>query len=131
MKLSQDVQLNEFIQIACLPKLKSNYYPIPTIDSWAVGWGTVSSGSTLTSNILKNVKLTLYPASKCNAVSPLIMKNWQAQICAGDVAGGKDSCQGDSGGSLFIKDYVNGKLKYVTVGIVSYGIGCGLPNRPG
>jgi len=89
LKLSQDVQLNQYIQIACLPGFKSSYYPNPTIDSWTIGWGTASSYSTLTSNILKNVKLTLYPASQCNAVSPFTLKNWETQICAGDVAGGK------------------------------------------
>jgi hypothetical protein len=33
----------------------------------------------------------------------------------------KDTCQGDSGGSIFVRDYMNGKLKYISVGITSYG----------
>ena len=45
--------------------------------------------------------------------------------------GGKDTCQGDSGGPIFVQDTVNGKLKYVLAGIVSYGNGCAQPNNPG
>jgi len=45
-------------------------------------------------------------------------------LCAGKVGeGGVDACQMDSGGPA-VKD---GKL----VGIVSFGIGCGLPDYPG
>lgn len=45
-------------------------------------------------------------------------------ICAGAKGGGKDSCQGDSGGPLYD---ANG----VQVGIVAFGIGCGLAKYPG
>jgi len=45
-------------------------------------------------------------------------------ICAGVEEGGKDSCEGDSGGP-FVDE--NG----VQVGIVSYGVGCGLAGFPG
>jgi hypothetical protein len=38
---------------------------------------------------------------------------------------------GDSGGALYVMDNVNGALKYVAAGIVSYGFGCALPNSPG
>ena len=49
-------------------------------------------------------------------------------MCAGDVAnGGRDSCQGDSGGPLFVED---GASTY-QVGIVSFGIGCGIARFPG
>ena len=39
----------------------------------------------------------------------------------------KDSCQGDSGGPLFGR--VDGRP--VQIGIVSYGLGCGVPTFPG
>ena len=44
-------------------------------------------------------------------------------ICAAVDGGGKDACEGDTGGPLV----VNGIL----VGIVSWGIGCGQPGFPG
>ena len=46
-------------------------------------------------------------------------------VCAGVPEGGKDSCQGDSGGALVIKK--SGKQ----VGIVSWGTGCALKDYPG
>jgi secreted trypsin-like serine protease len=50
-------------------------------------------------------------------------------LCAGDLArGGRDSCQGDSGGPLFVPD---GQGGVVQVGIVSWGVGCGLRRFPG
>ncbi len=58
-------------------------------------------------------------------------KNWQAQICAGEKMGGKDSCQGDSGGGLYTNDTINNKQRFVVSGIVSYGDGCGIPRLPG
>lgn len=44
-------------------------------------------------------------------------------FCAGKVEGGIDSCFGDSGGALVIDG--------IQYGIVSWGIGCALKNRPG
>jgi len=46
-------------------------------------------------------------------------------VCAGVAEGGKDSCQGDSGGALYIKK--SGKQ----IGIVSWGEGCAQKEYPG
>jgi len=66
--------------------------------------------------------MNIYSSSSCASVSPGTLKNWNSQICAGEIAGGKDTCQGDSGGALFIKDTVDGTTKFVAAGIVSYGV---------
>lgn len=50
-------------------------------------------------------------------------------IILGYIDGGKDTCQGDSGSSIFIDDST--KSTYVAIGIVSYGEGCAKPNKPG
>ena len=49
--------------------------------------------------------------------------NPQAQLCASIRTGGKDACQGDSGGLMIM----NG----IQIGIVSYGRGCARANEPG
>jgi hypothetical protein len=50
-----------------------------------------------------------------------------ATVCAGDIAGGRDSCNGDSGGPLSL-DIDN---RRVQVGIVSWGPGCAVKNTVG
>uniref|UniRef100_A0A3Q1IHJ5 Peptidase S1 domain-containing protein n=1 Tax=Anabas testudineus TaxID=64144 RepID=A0A3Q1IHJ5_ANATE len=48
-------------------------------------------------------------------------------MCAGLPAGGKDTCQGDDGGPLVIKQ----NSHWIQGGVTSFGIGCALPNLPG
>ncbi|CAF0860159.1 unnamed protein product [Brachionus calyciflorus] len=131
IKLSKAVDLNSNIQISCLPNPKISFYPENVnLKSYAIGWGTLNYGDTSSSDILRNVDLTIYDGSKCNQVS-LYDNDWNKQICAGNYLGGKDTCQGDSGGPLYVTDKVNGLTKYITAGIVSYGDGCAQPELPG
>jgi secreted trypsin-like serine protease len=58
----------------------------------------------------------------CSSVLTEFEKDWDSQICAGELDGSEDTCQGDSGGSLYVKDTIDGKSKFVTAGIVSYGV---------
>jgi hypothetical protein len=121
-KLNEKVQLNEFIQIACLPPdSESKSYPGVNIPAWIVGWGSVSE-SGYNSDVLNNAKITVYNSSACDEVEPNSEKNWNTQICAGVLEGGIDSCYGDGGNALYVKDILNGKEKFVTAGIVSYGV---------
>ena len=50
-------------------------------------------------------------------------------MCAGLRDGGKDACEGDSGGPLLVQRYDNST--WFQIGIVSHGYGCGHPNKPG
>lgn len=53
-------------------------------------------------------------------------------ICGGYVEGGPDACKGDSGGPLIaLRNDEYGNEMQVQVGIVSWGVGCGRPNKPG
>jgi secreted trypsin-like serine protease len=73
--------------------------------------------------------LNVYSPSYCSGVSSNAKKNWNAQICSGEYNGGKDTCQGDSGGGLYFYDSTLNK--YIVVGVTSYGDGCAQYARPG
>ncbi len=79
--------------------------------------------------MLKNVKLNVYDGGLfCKSYQKV---NWNTQLCIGDVAGGKDTCQGDSGGGVYVLEQVGNKIKFVLAGITSYGNGCGVVGEAG
>ncbi len=76
-----------------------------------IGWGhTTYEGSSPSK--LNNVKLTVYSnTTYCSKVSPFAAKNWNKQLCAGEIAGGKDTCQGDSGGLQNFTPFLQYQIK--------------------
>ena len=91
------------------------------------GWGVTTEGAQV-SNILRHVTLQLVSNKDCNGLASYSGAVTDEMICAGFVEGGKDSCQGDSGGPLMVPDMKGG---YLQAGIVSFGEGCGRPNKYG
>jgi trypsin len=94
------------------------------VDDLAIvsGWGdTKSFGDD--KNLLRSAEVPIFDQELCAHLNKDHGVLTDRMICAGYLAGGRDSCQGDSGGPLA----VDGKL----VGIVSWGVGCALPNYPG
>ena len=87
------------------------------------GWGVTEESGNL-SKVLRKVTVSSINRDTCKKTYDWITAG---QICAGVLEGGKDSCQGDSGGSLWYKK--NG-INY-QVGVVSSGRGCARPNAPG
>ena len=53
----------------------------------------------------------------------------EGEICAGYPGGGRDTCQGDTGGPLVVEGL--GKEHYVLAGVTSWGAGCGQADKPG
>lgn len=125
--LKTPATFNNYVQPACLPNPSTASYPTAGSTVWASGWGTLTEGGN-TPYILNNVQLTVYDPTSCRPLGTA-NKNWNSQICAGHVAGGKDTCQGDSGGGLYAYD--SNLKKYIVAGVVSYGIGCAKVNYPG
>ncbi|NOQ46846.1 MAG: trypsin-like serine protease, partial [Desulfobulbaceae bacterium] len=91
-----------------------------------VGWGLLEEGGDA-SDSLQQVAVPIFSNDTCGALYGMsdisITGN---MMCAG--LHGKDSCQGDSGGGVFIQDSQD---QDVLVGIVSFGVGCARPNFPG
>ena len=93
-----------------------------------LGWGLLSEGGSL-SDVLQEVEAPVVSNIACNAAGVLNGAVTSNMLCAGVLdSGGLDACQGDSGGPLVVPD---GQGGWRLAGIVSWGIGCALPQRPG
>ncbi|CAH2308073.1 transmembrane protease serine 9-like [Pelobates cultripes] len=133
VKLRNPVTFTDYIQSICLPAASVTFQS--GLECWVTGWGTRSSGGSLPSlNTLQKVMTPLIDYTQCDqmyhigsSVSSSVPIIQEEKICSGYKEGGKDSCQGDSGGPLVCN--VDGI--WVQAGIISWGIGCALPNRPG
>jgi trypsin len=89
------------------------------------GWGTEFFGSPFIPADLKAVDVEAVADESCTT-NGLMGFQPESEVCAETLGG--DSCQGDSGGPLF-GTLTDGRL--VQVGIVSYGLGCAVPEFPG
>ena len=94
MILKKKAVLNNKIQLACLPQYSVDY-PGTDLEGYAVGWGVKANDSKIPEYQLKNVKLTIYNSSNCESTGEEAIKNWDAQICAGDLSGNKSICYGE------------------------------------
>nr|XP_033501019.1 transmembrane protease serine 9 [Epinephelus lanceolatus] len=125
LKLSSPVTFTNYILPVCLAAPDSTFFA--GIDSWVTGWGNIQFGVPLPSpQNLMEVEVPVVGNRQCNCDYGVgtITEN---MICAGLRNGGKDSCQGDSGGPMVSKQ--NGV--WIQEGVVSFGEGCALPERPG
>ncbi|XP_068921157.1 tryptase beta-2-like [Petaurus breviceps papuanus] len=130
LKLQSPVQLTKTIQTITLPEASQIF--TPDMECWVTGWGDIAFGVHLPPPYtLRKVQVSLMDALTCDreyhqrsvlSAGRIIFDN---MICAGET--GKDSCQGDSGGAL-VCDVQN---TWLQAGIVSWGIDCGAPHRPG
>jgi hypothetical protein len=93
----------------------------------ATGWGLTAEGAQV-SNVLRHVTVQLVSNKVCNGLGSYSGAITDHMLCAGFPEGGKDSCQGDSGGPLVMPDARGGHMQ---VGVVSFGEGCGRPNKFG
>ncbi len=93
----------------------------------AIGWGYTAEGGNV-QNTLRRVGVQIVSNDACNAPTAYAGGIKSGMLCAGFRAGGKDSCQGDSGGPLVVS---NGNGGFFQAGVVSWGEGCGTPNKYG
>lgn len=94
----------------------------------ASGWGNTASHGAL-STVLRSVAVPIVGDVACGLGSMLGTDfDPVTMLCAGLPTGGKDACNGDSGGPLTVAGPAGTRR---LVGLVSWGVGCALPMRPG
>lgn len=85
------------------------------------GWGYREEWGPSSYN-LEQVHVPIVSSEQCNDIYGK-GEVTERMICAGDVLlGGRDACQGDTGGPLIVDEQL--------VGLVSWGRGCGRPGYP-
>lgn len=93
------------------------------------GWGVIAKGDRTGVRELRYVNLTIVDNQTCNDRTGYRGRITDAMVCAGfaDEGDPQDSCQGDSGGPLTVRISSDSYL----AGIVSWGDGCAIKERPG
>ena len=113
--------------IALIAPGKEGTVAKPGLKGWVTGWGRTGSGKT--SSILMEVSVPVVANSPtCNDFVSYNGKVKDYMLCAGLADGGKDACNGDSGGPFWMP--VAGAAPMLA-GVVSWGFGCGQPGKYG
>ncbi|KAG8544063.1 hypothetical protein GDO81_023139 [Engystomops pustulosus] len=134
IKLQNPVQYSDYVMPICVPTQDVEF---PSdLNCFVTGWGSIKSGVSLPSpQTLQKVQLPIIDRGACDSLyhtnNPTAAANatliqWD-MICAGFKDGQKDACQGDSGGPLACR----WDGSWLLAGLVSWGFGCAIPNRPG
>ncbi|XP_023270284.1 complement factor I-like [Seriola lalandi dorsalis] len=111
---------NSAISPICVPWTTRLFQPNHTCT--ISGWGQTAGG--VKSQVLQWAKVSLI--EDCQKFYNDSFK--PGMICAGDLDGSVDACEGDDGGPLVCEDAVG--VSYLW-GIISWGRGCGRPRSPG
>lgn len=132
--LERPVDLGPEADVVCLPR------PDEVFDGsrcFATGWGKDQFGQAgKYQHVLKKVELPVVPRDLCQSGLRKTrlggaFKLHESFICAGGEAG-RDTCKGDGGSPLVCPIIGSPKPhRYVQVGIVAWGIGCGENGVPG
>ncbi|XP_059548841.1 serine protease 41-like [Myotis daubentonii] len=129
LRLTSSVTYNKYIQPICV--MASAFEFQSQSNCWVTGWGDIRENKKLPAPyILQEVRVSIINNSRCNDLfrqPNFFYRLADDVICAGSEDGKHDACEGDSGGPLTCEK--NGL--WTQIGIVSWGIGCGRPNRPG
>ncbi|XP_026807478.1 serine protease Hayan-like [Rhopalosiphum maidis] len=133
IRLDNAVKFNDHIRPACLNNNENIDYSHKVT---ATGWGSIEYGDRSSDHLLK-VDLDLIDNRQCNKLYEAESKTRtlsrgiiDSMLCAGDLAGGHDTCLGDSGGPLVVRSEKNACV-FNLIGITSFGKFCATENSPG
>ncbi|KAL0809013.1 hypothetical protein ABMA28_012661, partial [Loxostege sticticalis] len=131
LELVSEVSFESAIRPACLwtkPNFGEHRMAIAT------GWGVTDPDTRQTSKELHKVSLSLLNNNYCDQLlvssRNRLWRGFQdSQMCAGELRGGKDTCQGDSGSPLQVVSKEN-QCIFNIVGITSFGVKCAKTGQP-
>ena len=127
LRYEEAIVFDDNVAAACLPP--ADILPNENSTCYTAGWGlTEENVASSASAFLQEVQIEFINNTICNANTSYDGAIDDSMFCAGSLAGlGVDACQGDSGGPLIC---VENDVP-VLYGVVSHGIGCGRPDKPG
>ncbi|XP_063145561.1 ovochymase-2 [Candoia aspera] len=120
LKVNGHFKYGSAVWPACLPGPHEKFDP--GFICVTCGWGRLRENGILP-EVLHEVRLPILDQAECSRVLSTLKKPIRSHtiMCAGFPDGGKDACQGDSGGSLVCqRDHGSWTL----IGVTSWGIGC-------
>jgi len=131
--VAEDFKLDHHINSICLPDFQETFDT--SRDCYVKGWGKDVFGKEGQYQVvLKEVGLPMVTDDQCLTWlrATRLGRRFRLDpsfVCAGGEAG-KDACRGDGGGPL-VCPKKDDPSRYVQVGIVAWGIGCGEAEVPG
>jgi secreted trypsin-like serine protease len=139
-----------------LASSRQNYLEKPGRKATVAGWGSMTAQprcrppqwptpSPVVSKHLRLAQVPILSDAKAEQVFKDVCRfigpsdpNYTPRLMVAAGGTGKDACQGDSGGPLFVArasdgDGKNGasSVRYIQIGITSFGLGCGVEPLPG
>lgn len=135
VKLSSRVTLGRYVRKICLPDQDS---VTPGSTGHVAGWGAtqvLNPGELETrdpkqssSAELQTAQFQIQNMERCRNSTDYHF-NESLNFCAGSDKPGVGICKGDSGGPFVMNILQGGTMKWVAVGLVSWGEGCGIFGR--
>ncbi|XP_023031907.1 uncharacterized protein LOC6643128 isoform X2 [Drosophila willistoni] len=123
--LKTPLKFSDYVQPICLPEKN---VPLGENRTCTIsGWGSIKSGLSTPSQILRSAQLPILSDATCKRSNVYGDAMTDGMFCAGSMDESVDACEGDSGGPLVCSDE-DGETLY---GIISWGQHCGYQNRPG
>ncbi|CAH4029343.1 phenoloxidase-activating enzyme 1-like [Pieris brassicae] len=124
IRLSKRAKYSDFVSPICLPDYQQALPPVGD-EVQVAGWGKTLEGSS--SPVKVKLTIPIYDKMDCASKYRTLKAHLtDKQLCAGGIFA-KDSCKGDSGGPLMKR---TGDI-WTSVGVVSFGYGCGRDGWPG
>ncbi|XP_038621138.1 ovochymase-2, partial [Tachyglossus aculeatus] len=125
LKLDGHLRFGPVVWPVCLPEPGETFAPGTLCTT--TGWGRLAENGALPQR-LQQVHLPILHQRDCGAALLTLKKpvSGDTVLCAGFPDGGKDACQGDSGGALLCKSRPGA---WTLAGVTSWGMGCARPWR--